>query len=170
VQLAGSKRDAKPMSDERKLTPQDADYFQAIGLAVVAFARAEWNAVWCCERLRPGYINSIEPKRKTAGDIAGDLTKLFTRIVDSQLRLKAVPFAEEFRLLALERNGLLHGKPGSNDAKQQRLFRHGDEWTIAKVNAFSDRCVLAGRPLNALLYNELEEPCVVRLHVASSGS
>lgn len=39
------------MANERLLIPQDADYFHALGLAIVAFARLEWNAVWCCERL-----------------------------------------------------------------------------------------------------------------------
>ncbi len=99
------------MSNDRLLIPQDPDCFHAIGLAAVAFARLEWDAVWCCQRLEDGYINTIEPRRKTAGKIAEDLERLFSRIADTDLRLKVVPFAAEFSAAVQERNGLLHGKP-----------------------------------------------------------
>ncbi|WP_414446783.1 hypothetical protein AB4851_08325 [Burkholderia sp. 22PA0099] len=152
------------MSDDRKRVPQNAEYFQAVGLATIAFARLEWDAVWCCERLDPGYINRIEPDRKTAGRIAGDLENYFARIVDDALKEKSVPLALEFGAVTRERNGLMHGKPGTAENGDQRLFRNGDEWTIEKVNEFADRCVRAGEPLNALLYAELKEPCTTALH------
>jgi hypothetical protein len=151
------------MSDERTLVPQDAEYFHAIGLAAVAFARLEWDAVWCCERLDPGYINTIEQKKKTAGTIAGDLVGFFERIDDVRLKAKVVPFAQEFVAVVVERNGLLHGKPATAPNGDQRLFRHGEEWSVPKVQAFADRCVVAGTPLNALLYAEFTEPCQVAL-------
>lgn len=153
------------MSNDRLLIPQDPNYFHAIGLAAVAFARLEWDAVWCCQRLKDGYINTIEPRRKTAGKIAEDLERLFSRIADTDLRLKVVPFAAEFSAVVQERNGLLHGKPGTAPNGDQRLFRHGTEWTIDKINEFSDRCVKAGTPLNALLYDEFKEPCSVALRL-----
>lgn len=59
----------KPMANERLLIPQDADYFHALGLAAVAFARLEWDAVWCCERLQKGYISTIEPKKRLRGSL-----------------------------------------------------------------------------------------------------
>ncbi|NIK07418.1 hypothetical protein FHY11_000884 [Xanthomonas arboricola] len=52
------------MSDERLSVPQDPEYFAAMGLATIAFARLELNAVWCCERLAPGYLQTIEPKKR----------------------------------------------------------------------------------------------------------
>lgn len=149
------------MSDDRLRVPRDPDYFHAIGLAVVAFARLEWNAVWCCHRLQNDYIQTIEAKRKTAGNIARDLRCLFLRISDQSLRAKAVPFADKFKLIVTDRNALMHGKPGTRSDGEQRLFRHGDEWTIIDINDFSDRCVRVGGRLNALLYNELAEPCTV---------
>ncbi|WP_292288820.1 hypothetical protein [Marivita sp.] len=152
------------MSDDRLRVPQDPDYFHAIGLAAVAFARLEWDAVWCCHRLQNDYIQTIEAKRKTAGNIARDLGCLFLRISDQSLRAKAVPFADEFKLIVADRNALMHGKPGTGNDGEQRLFRHGDEWTIIDINEFSDRCVRAGGRLNALLYNELAEPCTVALN------
>lgn len=154
------------MSNERLRIPHDPDYFHVIGLAAIAFARLEWNAVWCCQRLEGGYINTIEPRKKTAGTIAQDLERLFSRIPDVDLRSKVVPFSQEFSALVQQRNGLLHGKPGTAPNGDQRLFRHGLEWTIDNVNDFSDRCVRAGLPLNALLYDEFKEPCQIRLNPA----
>ena len=109
------------MTDERLRIPQDPDYFRAIGLATIAFARLEWDAVWCCERLEPGYINTLEERwekgrkksGKTAGEIAKDLQSRLDQIVDSVLRDKAKPFAVKFVDLTKERNGLMHGKPGT---------------------------------------------------------
>jgi hypothetical protein len=151
------------MVDDRLRVPQDPDYFNAIGLAVVAFARLEWNAVWCCHRLQPNYIRTIEPARKTAGTIGNDLKSLFLRIYDGPLREKAVPFADEFKIIVIDRNALMHGKPGTAENGDQRLFRNGTELSINVVNDFSDRCVRAGGRLNALLYDELAEPCRVVL-------
>ena len=153
------------MSNDRLRIPPDPDYFHAIGLAVVAFARLEWNAVWCCYRLQPNYIETIESERKTAGTIAKNLKYLFSRISDRDLREKAVPCADEFKALIADRNTLMHGKPGTTSNKEQRLFRHGNgELSIDDVNNFSDRCVTAGIPLVDLLYNELKEPCNVVLN------
>ena len=151
------------MTGERLRIPQDPDYFHAIGLAAVAFARLEWDAVWCCERLQAGYINTIEPRRKTAGRIGQDMAALFLRVADQTVRQMIYPYAIEFCSIVEERNGLLHGKPGTAQNGDQRLFRHGSEWTISAVNDFADRCVSAGLPLNALLYAELKEGCSVPL-------
>lgn len=152
------------MSNDRLRIPQDSDYFQAVGLATIAFARLEWNAAWCCERLEPGYIHSIETRKKTAGIIAKDLSRLFSCILDPVIRLKTTRFSDEFEAIVVERNGLMHGKPGTALNGDQRLFRHGNEWTIDAVNVFSDRCVRDGTPLNALLYDELAESCSVALN------
>jgi len=152
------------MNGDRLRIPQDHDYFHAIGLAAVAFARLEWDAVWCCERLDGGYINTIEPRRKTAGRIGQEMSALFSRVADEALRLRIEPLAVEFCSIVEERNGLLHGKPGSTQNGDQRLFRHEWEWTIDAVNAFSDRCVGAGLPLNSFLYAELGEGCSIALN------
>ncbi|MFC3461517.1 hypothetical protein [Massilia haematophila] len=113
---------------------------------------------------QPGYINSIEPRRKTAGTIGQDLEALFSRVSDANLRAKIVPFAKEFREVVRERNGLLHGKPGTAQNNDQRLFKRGVEWALSDVNAFSDRAVRAGELLNALIYAELQDPCTVQLN------
>lgn len=151
------------MSDDRLRVPQDPDYFHAIGLAAVAFARLEWNAVWCCNQLQENYIQTIERQKKTAGIIGSDLKHLFLRVSDKDLRAKVVPFADEFKLIVADRNALMHGKPGTGRTGEQRLFRHDNEWTIANINDFSDRCVRLGEHLNALFHNELADPCIEAL-------
>ena len=152
------------MTGERLRIPQDHDYFHAIGLAAVAFARLEWDAVWCCERLEAGYINTIEPRRKTAGRIGQDMAALFLRVPDETLRLRIHLYAVEFCSIVEERNGLLHGKPGTAQNGDQRLFRHGSEWTIVAVNEFADRCGRAGLHLNALLHADLGNGCSITLN------
>jgi hypothetical protein len=141
--------------DDRLRIPQDPDYFHSLGLAAVAFARLEWNAVWCCERLSQGYIQTIERDKKTAGRIARDLKSLFQRVQDATLQAKTLPLASKFIDLVDERNGLMHGKPGTSGTGDQRLFRGGSEWTIQEIDSFADDCVKAASPLNSLLYNEL---------------
>ena len=46
------------MKDDRLRIPVAADYAAAIGLAAYVFACLEWDAVWCCERIKPDYIRS----------------------------------------------------------------------------------------------------------------
>jgi len=113
------------MTGERLRIPQDHDYFHAIGLAAVAFARLEWDAVWCCERLEAGYINTIEPRRKTAGRIGQDMAALFLRVPDETLRLRIHLYAVEFCSIVEERNGLLHGKPGTAQKHKTRFSLPG---------------------------------------------
>ncbi|APO93712.1 hypothetical protein [Xanthomonas vesicatoria] len=143
------------MSDERLSVPQDPEYFAAMGLATIAFARLEWNAVWCCERLAPGYLQTIEPKKKTAGVVARDLEKFAKRLPNRELGELILPLAEEFGAVVELRNGLLHARPGTAPDLAQRLFRYGQVWSIDKINEFSDRCTRAGQPLNALLHAQL---------------
>ncbi|MEL6369638.1 MAG: hypothetical protein AAFR03_02860 [Pseudomonadota bacterium] len=88
--------------DDRLRIPGDDGYFHALGLAAMAFARLEWNAVWCCERLQRNYIRTIEPEKKTAGKIGADLDRLFSGVSDLTLRAKIKPFAEEFREVVKE--------------------------------------------------------------------
>ncbi|WP_177220090.1 hypothetical protein [Jannaschia rubra] len=86
---------------------------------------------------------------------------LFSRVSDVELASRIAPFAGEFVEVVKERNGLMHGKPATAPNGDQRLFWRGVEWTVDTVNAFSDLCVKAGMPLNALLYDELKESCQV---------
>lgn len=61
------------VADDRLRVPVDDPYVHAVGLATICFARLEWDAVWCCERMEVGYIGTLG--RKTAGMIASDLVE-----------------------------------------------------------------------------------------------
>lgn len=145
------------MSDDRLRVTLDAPYANALGVAMFCFARCEWDAVWCCERLQPGFIATIEPKKKTAGTIAKDLLRLADSIPDNDLRFHCHEVAKEFDSLVLERNGLLHGKPGTAKDGAQRLFRHGSAWTIETVDALSDAFTRCQVKLNDLVHVRLAE-------------
>lgn len=53
------------MKDDRLRVLIDAPYLSALGLATICFARLEWAAVRCCEKIQPGYTNTVGAK--TAG-------------------------------------------------------------------------------------------------------
>jgi hypothetical protein len=146
------------MRDDRRRVSIDLPYAEALGLAAFCFARCEWDAVWCCELLQPGYIATIKVRRKTAGTIAAELIDLIDGIANPVIQAKCTGPAVEFQRLVRERNGLLHGKPASALNGDQRLFRHGSEWTIAAVDAFSDEVTACQILLNDLVHVHLVTP------------
>lgn len=134
------------MSDDRLRVPTDAPYLHAIGLAMICFARLEWDAVWCSEKMRPGYIRTIG--KKTAGRIADDLIKYAGTHTDPSVATSLGNAAAEFRRLVIVRNEIMHAKPGTSPTGKQRLFRNGTEWTIALIDDAADAFVVAGSVLN----------------------
>jgi|JI7StandDraft_1071085.scaffolds.fasta_scaffold574596_1 hypothetical protein len=146
------------MQNTGKRIQIEDQYALALGLATYCFATCEWNAVWSAERLQPGYIATIEPMRKTAGVIARELVDLVNAIGAPSLRAKCLAPSLEFQRLVQERNGLLHGKPGTARNGDQRLFRHGQEWTIATIEAFSDEVAACSILLNDMVHRHLATP------------
>ncbi len=61
----------------------------------------------------------------------------------------------EFKRMVGRRNDLMHANPATASNGDQRLFRYGAEWTIAKVNDAADEFVATGGPLNHHLHNLL---------------
>ena len=53
--------------------PVDPEYIQAFGRAMFIFARLEWQAVWCCEKISPGAIQPLS--ERTAGHVQTPLSK-----------------------------------------------------------------------------------------------
>lgn len=146
------------MSDERERIPLESQYAHALGVATYCFAVCEWNAVWSAERLQTGYVGTVEPMRKTAGAIATDLLRLVNAMPDQALIAICRPPALEFKRLVEERNGLLHGKPGTAPNGDQRLFRHGQEWSISDVKQFSDQVAACSTMLNEMVHQHLVTP------------
>lgn len=137
------------MKDDRLSVPVQDDYILALGRATYVFATLEWNAIWCCERLKPGYINKLG--RKTAGDIACDFMKRVLRIGDAKLKQAHTGPACEFKRLVAVRNGILHGKPGTAVDGEQRLFRDGVPWTPTMLENAADEFAACSMLLRALL-------------------
>jgi hypothetical protein len=115
--------------------PLDREYTSALGIAVFEFARLEWLAVQCCDRIRDGSIEELS--ERTAGRVADTLLHLARELPPSPAAGELQEAALEFRAYVGTRNNLLHAKPGFNAEGQERLFRDGDEWTIAELNAVS---------------------------------
>lgn len=154
------------MKDDRLRIPGDQAYFQSVGLATIAFARLEWDVVWLCERIEPGYIHTIDatPRSggrvgpgKTAGKIATDFLERAGELNGYSFQPDLVAEAERFRDLVVIRNALLHGKPGTAPGGEQRLFRMGEVWSIDRVNDAADDFTECSLRLNAYLYGHLKE-------------
>jgi hypothetical protein len=125
------------MKGDRERVPVEPAYVSALGMAVFAFARLEWAAVWCCERIAPGSINNTLPRM--AGDLAKKLIELAATLPPSSEQIELSAAAVDFNDLVLsKRNRLLHAKPGSTDDGAQRLFDGGRAWTVEMINDAAD--------------------------------
>ena len=134
------------MKEDRLRVPIDDAYWHSVGLAMICFARLEWDAVWCCERMQPGYLNMVGTK--TAGHIAKDLVALAAAHSDPTVVASLGPAAAEFKELVVKRNDLMHANPAKALNGDQRLFRKDAEWTIAMVDDAADKFVAAAQSLN----------------------
>ena len=141
------------MKNDRLRVPVEDVYVHAIGLATYAFATLEWNAVWCCEHIAPGAINSLPDK--TAGAIANRLVKLTEGMPASAEQADLLTAAKNFEACVEARNGLMHGKPGTDTDGGQRLFRHGTAWSVEMINDAADRFTACSGRLNGFLYGFL---------------
>lgn len=148
--------------DDRLRIPIDKPYLDAVGLAVISFARLEWMAVDVVQRIgenghnpatNPKYVGTVSAK--TAGQIANDLLLAADGITDVALRNTVKLTAEKFKELTKRRNDLMHANPGTSKNNEQRLFRHGDEWTIPDINDLSDEFTECNGELNDLYYKVL---------------
>jgi hypothetical protein len=141
------------MDDERLKVPIDRDYASALGLAVYCFASLEWSAVQCCERIEPGSIENLE--ERTAGRVADTLLHLIKRVAELGGKPALAEAAADFRFLVGTRNNLVHAKPGTSADGAPRLFRHGDQWTIAELeavaDAFAECCIKMVEALHGIL-------------------
>jgi hypothetical protein len=141
------------MQNDRFRVPVEAAYTSAIGLAVYAFARLEWDAVWCCERISPNSINKLADR--TAGGVANKLIELAGTLAASPQRIKLVQASAEFKELVETRNKLVHAKPGTDSDGGQRLFRDGQPWTVEMIDVAADAFTACSGRLNALLHGFL---------------
>jgi hypothetical protein len=141
------------MKDDRLRVPIDAPYLEALGLALICFARLEWGAVWCCEKLEPGFVQTVS--KMHSADIAKKLIELTASHPNAAIMASLHQHALEFKRLVRRRNDLLHAKPGTAPTGEQRLFRSGYEWTIPMVNDLTDEFAAADLELVHQFYHVL---------------
>ncbi len=99
------------MKDDRLRVPIDDEYLRAVGLALFGFARLEWSAVYCCEKINSGYLNNVA--LKTAGQIAIDLIANAKNHPDVAIQLSLGAASTNFQSLVKQRNDLVHANPGT---------------------------------------------------------
>jgi hypothetical protein len=141
------------MINDRLRVAVDQDYVSAIGLATYCFALLEWNAVWCCEKIAPGSIQSLSDR--TAGRIATALVNQAAAMPASPDQSALHVAAKDFKSLVEVRNGIMHGKPGTAADGEQRLFRNGTSWTVNSLRDAADKFTECSSRLNDMLYGFL---------------
>jgi len=143
------------MSDERKLVPVDPDYISALGLATYAFARCEWQVVWCSEKICPGSVTKIVSDEMTAGKIGKHFANIVRNMPKSKERDELSLLASEFLALVDERNRIIHGKPCTAPNGEQRLSGNGII-EISNLEQAADAFTVCSRKLNSLFYGFLQ--------------
>ena len=124
------------MVGERHLVPMDPTYVAAVGVATYIFARLEWDAVYCCEKIQPGFLGTVGVK--TAGQVAADFRALAASVLDPIARQQTVQVATEFSRLVKLRNDLIHSNPCTTPGGEQRLNRRGTIIRIGDIEATSE--------------------------------
>ncbi len=140
------------MKDDRLRVSVDAVYSTALGMATYCFAVMEWNAVYCGEKLSPGYVNTVA--RKTAGMIANDIVGFAPLITDPAKQARYRAAAVEFVRLVKRRNDLMHANPATVGS-DQRLVRNGTPWQPDEIDSLADEFTACSIELNELFHDVL---------------
>jgi hypothetical protein len=142
------------VTGERNRQPVTSDYSHALGHAVFCFAVCEWNAVWCCERIKPTSLEKIVGEEITAGKIAKRFMDLVRNMPASEGRQELDAAASRFATLVRERNSIIHGKPCTGPSGEARLSS-ATVLEIGDLEAAADSFSACIIELNRLLYGFL---------------
>jgi hypothetical protein len=140
------------MKNDRLRVPVDEAYLAAIGMATYCFARMEWDAVYCGERLKPGFVYTVATK--TADMIAKDIIGFAHLITDQAKQARYRAAADEFERLVRRRNDLVHANPATIGS-DQRLVRHGTPWQPTDIDDLADEFTACSLELNELHHHVL---------------
>ena len=140
------------MKNDRLRVPVDEAYLAANGMATYCFTQMEWNAVYCGEKLSPGFVYTVGTK--TAGRIAKDIIGFAHLITDQTKQARYRTAADEFERLVRRRNDLVHANPATVGS-DQRLVRHGTPWQPDDIDDLADEFAACSIELNDLYHNVL---------------
>jgi hypothetical protein len=147
----------------RRLSVSD-EYVCSLGYAVYAFSYLEWGAIYIADTLKPGYIRDDlrrleeigkERRKRSAGQIAGDLERLIERAAGRYPHLydRMMAFQAEFAILARQRNKLLHSNPYTvkgSEGEQRLQFANEQDWPIHEIDRRAQRFEAASQEAGAL--------------------
>jgi phage tail protein X len=135
-------------------TPADADYLNGLGRAMYTFATLEWQVVWCCELISPGFVRDVSAM--TAGQIAKSFQRLAATLPASAEAAAMGSLAKQFGELVGTRNDIAHANPGTQEGTgAQLLFRHGTPLETPDLDAATRKFEECSGELNRLFYNYL---------------
>lgn len=141
-------------TNSRLRQPIEDPFAHALGVATFCFAICEWNAVYCAQRIKPGSLQRFVKDELTAGKIAKKLSDLVRNMPKSKERDELLAAADEFMNLVPVRNGILHGKPCSNEDGRARLIADRI-LEIPDLEEAADRFSDCSQKLNKLLHGFL---------------
>lgn len=144
------------MKNARLRNNVEDGYAKALGITLYAFARCEWDATYCAERIKPGSIAKFKKKKFTAGDIAKELRNLVRNMPKSKERGELMTAAEEFYSLVKVRNKIMHGNPCSNGDGHNRLSYSGKIFEIPNLEDAADEFTACSMELNRMLHGFLD--------------
>jgi hypothetical protein len=144
---------AEAMTDHKFRTPVEETYLHAIGRAVYNFASLEWNIVWLCQVLEPGFV--FEAGSLTTGQVREKFTGLVSALPpDDPDRSALVSLVETFSSLVKRRDMLVHGKPSTAPDGEQRLYYSGKRgaatWSVAAIFEAAQDFEIASRDAHHL--------------------
>jgi len=123
-------------------------------MATYSFASCEWQAAWCCEKIRPGSLTKIVGEEMTAGKIAKYFIDLTRNMPKFREREELSQAAQTFARLVQERNRILHGKPCTGPSGESRLSSD-KVIEIPDLEGAADSFAECGSELNRLSYGFL---------------
>ena len=96
--------------------------------------------VWCCERLRLGYIETVD--RKTAGAIASEFVEGAANVGPGRVADRLMAAAADFRRLVVVRNDIMHAQPCHAPTGEERLqdeasFGRSRNWSPLQTSSRS---------------------------------
>ena len=140
------------MKNDRLRVPVDDAYLLSIGRATYCFARLEWDAVYCGEKLNAGYLSTVSVK--TAGNIAIDVAQFVSYVSDPLNRDRYRAATIELSRLVKRRNDLVHSNTATVNG-EQRLVRRDSSWQPSDIDDLADEFTACSIELNDLFHHIL---------------